>query len=132
MHQRHCRYCKGWHDLDQPWPDNCLPPRRLTRSDLATPMVVRDIPDYRSPVDGRVIGSRSTRREDLKRNGCVEWEPGIGKGRYKRTPGEVHNPKYEGSGLKLSELGQARKEKMRKEKMTYQQVIAAESAGKRT
>lgn len=47
------------------------------RSDapLACPMIMRDIPEYNSPIDGRVIGSRSERREDLKRNGCVEWDP---------------------------------------------------------
>ena len=43
------------------------------------PRVVSDIPEYRSPIDGKPITSRSHRREDLKRNGCVEWEPGIGK-----------------------------------------------------
>jgi len=42
------------------------------------PRVVADIPEYRSPIDGALITSRSHRREDLKRNGCIEWEPGIG------------------------------------------------------
>lgn len=42
---------------------------------VCSPMVVRDIPEYRSPIDGRIIGSRSERREDLKRNNCVEYEP---------------------------------------------------------
>ena len=116
MSERYCKVCDGWHDLNQPWPDNCRPPREFTRADIAAPMVVRDIPDYRSPVDGKVIGSRSTRREDLKRNGCVEWEPGIGKGPYKRTPGFVNNPRYAGRGLPLSELGQARLEEMKKQK----------------
>ncbi len=91
-------------------------PSHDKRSDLATPQVMRDIPEYRSPVDGKVISSRSTRRNDLKANGCVEWEPGIGKGRYQRTPGEVHNPKYATGGLKLSEQGQARLEEQRKQK----------------
>jgi hypothetical protein len=44
---------------------------------LACPRIIRDIPDYRSPIDGRVIGSRSEKREDLRRNGCVEWEPSL-------------------------------------------------------
>lgn len=44
---------------------------------LACPQLIRDIQDYRSPIDGRVIGSRSEKREDLKRNGCVEWEPSL-------------------------------------------------------
>jgi hypothetical protein len=46
---------------------------------IFSPQILRDIPEYRSPIDGRPITSRSERREDLKRNGCVEWEPGMGK-----------------------------------------------------
>lgn len=45
---------------------------------IAAPRIIRDIPEYRSPIDGKMITSRSHRREDLARNGCVEWEPGIG------------------------------------------------------
>lgn len=52
---------------------------------LACPQIVRDIPEYRSPIDGRVIGSRSERREDLKRNGCVEWDPGLSPTKGKRV-----------------------------------------------
>ena len=44
---------------------------------LAMPTVLSDIPEYRSPIDGRPITSRSQRREDLKRNGCVEYEPSM-------------------------------------------------------
>jgi len=39
--------------------------------------VVPDIPDYTSPVDGRLVSGRKQRREDLKRNGCVEYDPGM-------------------------------------------------------
>lgn len=39
---------------------------------LCAPMVISDIPEYRSPIDGRMITSRSERREDLRRNNCVE------------------------------------------------------------
>lgn len=116
MSERFCKACGGWHDLDQPWPEACIKPQRQVRAAFTAPMVMRDIPDYRSPIDGKVIGSRSTRREDLKKNGCVEWEPGIGKGPYKRTPGEVHNPKYMHGGLRLSERGQAALEEQRKQK----------------
>lgn len=44
----------------------------LPRGPIASPMVLSDIPEYRSPIDGRVISSRSERREDLRRNNCVE------------------------------------------------------------
>lgn len=32
---------------------------------------------YDSPVDGRPITNRHARIEDLRRNGCVEWDPGM-------------------------------------------------------
>ncbi len=42
---------------------------------ICMPMVRSDIPEYRSPIDGKLITSRSHRREDLARNGCVELDP---------------------------------------------------------
>ena len=41
---------------------------------LTPPFGVVDIPAYVSPVTGKLIGSRSERREDLKRTGSREWE----------------------------------------------------------
>lgn len=47
-----------------------------TRSDrICVPYVMRDIPEYTSPIDGKPITSRSHRRDDLARNGCIEVEP---------------------------------------------------------
>lgn len=64
------------------WRDGKLVDKRsgvpLTRdpaAPLAMPMVMRDIPEYRSPIDGRLITSNSHRREDLKRNNCLPWDP---------------------------------------------------------
>ena len=42
------------------------------RSELAAPMVMRDIPEYRNVVDGKPITSRSWHREFLKKNNLVE------------------------------------------------------------
>lgn len=39
---------------------------------LALPYLLGDIPEYTSPIDGNVITSRSQRREDMKRNNCVD------------------------------------------------------------
>lgn len=39
---------------------------------IVMPHVMSDIPAYQSPIDGRVIGSRSERRDDLKRNNCLD------------------------------------------------------------
>ena len=71
MRQRHCRVCDGWHDVDHPWPDNCLPPRNLTRSELAMPQVARTaLDDVWNPVNGqRYTNSRAFER-DVKAKGC--------------------------------------------------------------
>lgn len=34
--------------------------------------VMPDIQPYRSMIDGKVVGSRSTHREHLRANGCIE------------------------------------------------------------
>lgn len=119
MAQRFCKVCSGWHDLNEPWPDNCLPPRNHARSDFATPFVLGDIDEYRSPIDGKLITSRSHRREDLKVNDCVPWEPGMGKGKITqqgRTPGQYKNPKFaKKHGLPLSEEGRAKAKAMKAE-----------------
>jgi hypothetical protein len=47
------------------------------RSELPAPTVISDIEEYRSPIDGKLIGSRKQRRDDLRAHGCIEWEPGI-------------------------------------------------------
>jgi len=39
-----------------------------------TPYVVGDLPDYESPIDGRVVHGRAGRREDLRRSGCRPYE----------------------------------------------------------
>lgn len=39
---------------------------------IPCPTVRGDIPAYQSPIDGRWISSNSERRDDLKRNGCID------------------------------------------------------------
>lgn len=69
------------------------------RAGICAPFVVSDIPEYRSPIDGRVIGSRSSRRDDLKRHNCVEYEPSLSP-----TKGKLKNKRFcEKHGLKVSE-----------------------------
>jgi hypothetical protein len=66
---------------------------------LALPMIISDIPAYASPIDGRMITSRSERRDDLKRNNCVEFEPSMSP-----TKGKYRNKAFcEKRGLKVSE-----------------------------
>jgi hypothetical protein len=40
---------------------------------------------YDSPIDGRPITSRQARLEDLKRSGCVEYDPGMRQDYDRRT-----------------------------------------------
>jgi hypothetical protein len=49
--------------------------------------VQRDI-CYDSPIDGRPITTKWARQEDLKRNGCVEYDPGIKQDMAKRRAAE--------------------------------------------
>lgn len=39
---------------------------------ICLPQYTPDIPEYRSPIDGRLITTRHERREDLKKSGCIE------------------------------------------------------------
>lgn len=69
------------------------------RDGIALPQLMRDIPEYRSPIDGKPITSRSHRREDLKANGCVEYEPSLSP-----TKGKFRNPHFAAKrGIELSE-----------------------------
>lgn len=50
---------------------------------VAMPYIASDIKPYQSPVTGKVIESRSARREDLARTGCREVDPSEFKPIYK-------------------------------------------------
>ena len=58
------------------------------RDEVVMPMIQSDIEPYKSPIDGSVIGSRSARRYDLAKNGCVPYEPGA------NAPKGITNPKF--------------------------------------
>ncbi|MGL4558734.1 MAG: hypothetical protein ACRCV5_14620 [Afipia sp.] len=74
---------------------------------ICKPYVVSDIPEYRSPIDGRPITSRSHRREDLKRNDCYEMDP------PKRKRG-LGNPRFAAKhGLPVCEEAASRPRKTR-------------------
>lgn len=66
---------------------------------IRAPHIMPDIPEYRSPIDGRLIGSRSTRRDDLERNNCREWDPADSP-----TKGQFHNARFAAKwGVPLAE-----------------------------
>ena len=73
----------------------------LPDGDIACPMVMNDIAPYTSPIDGKLISSRSARREDLKRSGCEEFEPSMSPTRGKLN---LKNKRFaEKHGLPLGE-----------------------------
>lgn len=37
--------------------------------------VMPDLPGYESPIDGKWVEGRAQRREDLKRHGCIPYDP---------------------------------------------------------
>lgn len=39
---------------------------------LATPRIWKDLPAYRSPIDGAVIEGRRARKYDLEKHGCID------------------------------------------------------------
>ena len=66
------------------------------RDGVCCPRVIGDIEEYRSPIDGSLITSRSHRRYDLEKNGCVEAPP--------RKPRGYKNPQFAAKrGLRLSD-----------------------------
>lgn len=58
---------------DEPQVCNC---GAESRKVICAPMVMPDLPEYRSPIDGRPIRGRRERIEDLKRNNCRPYEDG--------------------------------------------------------
>lgn len=80
MSQRLCRACDKWHDLNMPWPQKCAGHFKASgpRSDLARPMIVGDLKEYRAAAVDKatgqrpVIGGRRQHREFLKNNGYFE------------------------------------------------------------
>lgn len=86
VHDHKCKLCGSIverfvavADLDKPQHHNegCAG-GLLERVFLVAPagFVSRDI-HYDSPVDGRPITTKHARQEDLRRHGCIEWEPGM-------------------------------------------------------
>ena len=66
-------------------------PMQVNTRAICMPMVMRDIPEYRSPIDGSLITSRSHRREDLARNGCIELDPPKPRGFKNKRFAKKHN-----------------------------------------
>lgn len=88
-----------WND-DAGWLDKATGERMtVPERPLSVPMITPAMAEYISPIDGRAISTRHERREDLKRNNCVEYEPSLSP-----TKGKIRNKRFaEKRGLKVSE-----------------------------
>lgn len=80
------RYVYRNGDFRDPSTDKPMPIPQ--RTGVVMPMVRSDIEPYKSPIDGRPITTRTERREDLARNGCVPYEP------MGNVPKGLTNPKF--------------------------------------
>jgi hypothetical protein len=78
VYEARCRECGKVEDYYRPSSKYLDTPfccgYQMEKVILTPPFGVVDIPAYVSPVTGKLIGSRSERREDLKRTGSREWE----------------------------------------------------------
>lgn len=70
--QRFCKICHGWHDLDEPWPRNCM-----VKASISGIQIIKDIEPYMpvgADTDGQIhaVMGRRQHREFLRRNNYVE------------------------------------------------------------
>ena len=87
MAARFCKVCRGWHDLDQPWPATCIPARYTARADLAAPMLITDcMTPVQSMLDGAMYDSKAKLRRTYKQAGMVEVGNEKPKARKPRKP----------------------------------------------
>lgn len=93
--------------VDKTTREPMIDPKRKAKwsNELATcaPMVVSDTPEYISPATGKLIHGKRERREDLKKSGCVPYEPLTN--RPRGVASERMARKY---GLKVNEAAQHR------------------------
>lgn len=54
-----------------------------------TPMTFGDLPEYQSPIDGRVISGRRARKYDLEKNNCIDANE-----LPRKTSGKLKNPAF--------------------------------------
>ena len=72
MHQRKCKICPDWHDLDEPWPQACIGHYREGAERGQALTIIKDIEPYKNVIDRKVIGGRRQHREFLREHGVVE------------------------------------------------------------
>ena len=71
MAQRHCDICGNWHDLNEPWPNECMGHYRKDKTGKSS-QVMGDLEPYKSMITGEVIQGRKQHRDHLKAHGKIE------------------------------------------------------------
>ena len=72
MAQRLCKVCHGWHDLDEPWPIECVKVEPSKRSALPGPAFIGDNIELRSMADGQIYTSKRALRRSYRERGYIE------------------------------------------------------------
>jgi len=72
MRSRFCKVCRGWHDLDEPWPVACYPVKESQRSVLPCPTVISDQIEVKSMVDGKIYTSKRALSGSYRAKGYIE------------------------------------------------------------
>lgn len=87
---RHCDVCNDFHDLDKPWPHNCMwHYHRREGEDKIGLQIVKDIEPYKAvglPGQPRIAG-RKQHRDAMRAHGMVEVGNEVVKQRYEEPPG---------------------------------------------
>jgi hypothetical protein len=60
--------------IQHPETGELIPAHEYRATHRPTHYVMPDLPDYESPIDGRVVHGRAGRREDLRRSGSRPYE----------------------------------------------------------
>ena len=72
MHERFCKSCRKWHDLEQPWPLACV----KIEPDKRGPWRVHVISDTMQPLqgqhDGKIYESKAQLRASYRAHGLIE------------------------------------------------------------
>lgn len=60
--------------IQDPATGQLIPAAQYQAQRERAPFVIGDLPDYESPIDGRIVHGRAGRREDLRRSGSRPYE----------------------------------------------------------
>lgn len=72
MDERFCKCCKGWHDLDKPWPVICTKLEPDRRGPYRIHVISDVMPGVQGQHDGKMYDSKSRLRASYRAHGLIE------------------------------------------------------------